>query len=914
MATDKEDFSALKAAQNLPDQEGAKRFYNQLSEIHPSEVRKLQKKTSLLSDVLTIAAFSPLLATTLLQNPSYIFWLERQRESNLTRSKEELLESLARFSLTNSQIEPQILLSRFRRRELLRIYLRDIRRLGTIAETTGEISNLADAILEYALGLARQQLDNRYGVPLEKDEKGRAKTARFCIVSLGKLGSRELNDSSDIDLLFVYSGDGATSGKGAREAVTNREYFFKLAELVTKIVGAPSGEGAAYRVDLRLRPHGRVGGLAISIDEAVNYYQNQARDWERQMLIRARASAGDAKIFKEFWKQLVPSIYSTGETVENALRNVKLSKDKINLEHAGDKGFNVKLGTGGIREIEFIAQALQLAYGGRDEWLRVSHTMISLARLADRRLLSDTELTELSDAYEFLRCLEHRLQMEHGLQTHLVSENAEKRLLVARRMSFQTVENFDAALAFHMANVNRIFERVFGEAASDSSNLTDKTEPESNEEKSPDAVFSQLLASIEKSDFGKKIENEKFNALARFSSASPYFASIISANPRLIAALPTETQSFEKSNYDEILTTAISDEMSFGDALAALRTCWTKCFLEIAAFDIFGKIDLFQSKLLQTELAEASLKIALLLTEKEMRRRSENQLPIIDYQLPLAVLGLGKLGGRGMDYGSDLDLILIYDDDAPVPENLSRAEFYSRAVDIFVTTLSSFTREGNLYRVDLRLRPDGKNGASSIGKNAFLEYLQTRSAIWEWLAYVKLRGVAGEMNLALKVESQARKVVHKNALKIDASDLKSETKRVRERLAQEKTTGKTGDIKFDAGGLLDIYFAMRFLQLRDNVPDDAENRSTQFMLGKLYENKSLAEKNFFALSEGHRFLTLLDHNLRLTVGRSNSLPLANKAILQIVAARMNLESVEDLMEKLALHRIEIHTAFENVLE
>ena len=185
------------------------------------------------------------------------------------RSKDDLLESLARFSLTHSQVEPQILLARFRRRELMRIFLSDIRRLATIAEITEDISNLADAILEYALRIARQELDNRYGTPLETDEKGRTRPADFTVVALGKLGSKELNYSSDIDLLFLYSAEGKTSDTGVRGSITNREYFIKLAEAIVRLVGQQTGEGAAYRVDLRLRPHGRVGPLAISVARRV---------------------------------------------------------------------------------------------------------------------------------------------------------------------------------------------------------------------------------------------------------------------------------------------------------------------------------------------------------------------------------------------------------------------------------------------------------------------------------------------------------------------------------------------------------------------------------------------------------------------------------------------------------------------
>ena len=208
---------------------------------------------------------------------------------------------------------------------------------------------------------------------------------------------------------------------------------------------------------------------------------------------------------------------------------------------------------------------------------------------------------------------------------------------------------------------------------------------------------------------------------------------------------------------------------------------------------------------------------------------------------------MGKLGGGGIDYGSDLDLILIYDDEVILPlENLTHAEFYSRAVEIFVTVLSSLTRDGSLYRVDLRLRPDGKNGATSISKSAFLNYLETRAAMWEWLAYVKLRGAAGDLKLARETEAAAKKIIYANAQKLKAEDselktLREESRRIRERLEAEKSSKRTGkeiDIKFGAGGMLDVYFAVRFLQLRDAVPDDADNRSTAFILEKLHENES----------------------------------------------------------------------------
>ncbi len=941
-------LSIEELTENLPDAKAARLFFSRLSEKFPNEAKKLAKKEGLLSDILALVAFSPLFATTILQNPDYISWLDRQRSSSKVRGKEEILESLARFALVNTDVETNVLLARFRRRELLRVFLRDIRGLSTIVEITEEISNLADAILEYALRIARQELDNRYGNPLEVDEKDRKKLAQLCIVALGKLGSKELNYSSDIDLLFIYSNDGETSGQGTRDAVTNREYFVKLAEFITKLVGGQVGEGAAYRVDLRLRPHGRVGTLAVPLSEAINYYQMSAQSWERQVLIRSRSSAGNEKIFQKFFEQVKSSVFSAAETTENALKNVRLSKEKINAEKISDRNFNVKLGSGGIREIEFIAQALQLAYAGKDEWLRASHTLISLSRLADRKLLTESELTELFEAYEFLRRLEHRLQMENGLQTHLIPNEADKRLLIARRMNFTNAEKFDASLNFYTSNVSRIFKRVFGNeerskivettAGFSSSKIDERTQESFSQESINDFAESQqnqklkmIFSSLDKSDVKINLKNGTLETLKLLSETSPHFAEMLAANPNLIKDLPNANENFNEENYLPIFLAVVKKGKDFRQELAMLRKSWSRFLLRIVVFDVFGKISTRETKRLQTNLAEASMETALFITRRELARRFPvrndcgggriNDDSIEDF--PFAVLGLGKLGGGGMDYNSDLDLILLYDNEKSLPvSDLIHAEFYSRAAEIFVTVLSSLTREGHLYRVDLRLRPDGKNGTTSLSKMSFLNYLDTRAAMWEWLAYVKLRGVAGDLDLAKDAETNARKIIHQKAQEFKIQDLeftilRGETLRIRERLEEEKANARKGkeiDIKFGAGGMLDVYFAMRFLQLRDNVQDDAENRSTVFMLKQLYENDSLNQEDFQNFTNGYEFLGELDHNLRLTIGRSTRLPLANRTVLQTIAKRMKLDSVKDLLEKLTAHRLEIHASFENILK
>ncbi len=900
---------------DLPDPDGAKRFYKSLLERYPSVEKKLAKNEALLSDILTLSSFSPLLATDILQNPNYISWLEQQKQSTKVREKDELLESLARFALTNSQVDTNVMLSRFRKRELIRIYLKDIRGLGTIAEITEEISNLADAILEHALSRSTQELDNRYGMPLETDEKGKETRAKSCVVALGKLGSKELNYASDIDLLFLYSKDGSTSGRGSKGVATNREYFIKLAEFVSKLVGGQTGEGAAYRVDLRLRPHGRVGALAISLKEAKNYYQDSAQMWERQVLIRSRGSAGDLELYQAFFASVESEVFSKELKVEDALRNVRRSKEKINLEKSSKDSFNVKLGKGGIREIEFIAQALQLAYGGGDEWLRSPHTLISLSRLADRNLITESELTELFEAYDFLRRLEHRLQMENGLQTHKLTYDLEKRLIISQRMGIHFVADFNEIFDNHTNAVDRIFTRIFGENFPSESRIKIKQTKElRNIHISESNELKPILSAIEKSELESILTDEHLDTLREFSKVSPPFSDMLAANPDFISNLRELNEPLPEFGCDSFFEKKISDAEDFAGRLSALRKVWSKSILKIAFGDVFEKTNLETLKVLQTNLAEASIGSAISITKQELERHFKNEI----CEFSFSVLGLGKLGGGGLDYGSDLDLLLVYDDEKPCPiEKLTHSEFYAKAVEIFVTTLSSLTRDGSLYRVDLRLRPDGKNGATSIGKIALFNYFQSRSAIWEWLAYVKLRGVSGDMKLAHTTEQGVRKIIHQNAKKTKIEDLRHETVRIRERLEHEKSGSRKGkeiDIKFGEGGLQDIYFAIRFLQLAKNLPDDNENRSTMNSLRKLLTNKVLSDVDFENLSNGYEFLSKLDHNLRLTVGRSTRFPIANKKALKIISKRMKFSDINELLANLTEHRLNVNDSFSSILK
>lgn len=952
---------------DLPDSHTPQVLYDRLVERDASIAKLLERDKGLFLDVLALAAWSPWLATTLEQNPDYLSWLQRERLNTRVRSREDIGESLARFALTHSTLDPHDMFARFRRRELLRIYLHDIRRAHTVAETTEELSNLADAILEYALRLSRQRLDNRFGSPQRIDSEGRVVATEFCVVALGKLGSRELNYASDIDLMFLFSDEGMTAVGGTRGQVTNREYYVKLAEHILRLVGDPSGEGAAYRTDVRLRPHGREGTLACALNEAVLYYQARADDWELQTLIRARCAAGSEALFQRFAAAVIDRIYRTDVSVSAALSNVRLSKQKIDIQRErSDKGFNVKLGRGGIREIEFIAQALQLAFGGHDPWLRTPHTLISLARLADRSLITEFEHTQLSDAYQFWRCLEHRLQMEHGLQTHSVPKDDSRRGLIARRMSFpgqDPTSGFDGAMTRHASNVRAVFDRVFAETNTDAveeqhlgrlSRSTHSPDPEAtaaakaasilithlvpSETESAGAPKSvdeltawlrstaaatvnprrglsfavRIARSLEKEPEHAAVTLSELKSTIQLCSVSEVFGEMIASRPILIHAVETESDSIRQLDYASEFPGSLSPQDNFRAELDALRRHWSELLVAIAARDAAREMALDEVNQRLTMLAADSIDAALRISRDELARRYGE----LAAEPCVAVLGLGRLGSGGMDYGSDLDVIVVYDASVSSPvAGQTHDETYARLVELMIAALANVTREGSLYRVDLRLRPDGQKGPIVSSAQSFPAYLKERAAIWELLAYVKLRAVAGDRDFGASTEAEARQCIHELASRSDAAELLAETHRVRARLEKEKTSRrKSGiNIKHGAGGMLDVYFAVRYLQLRDNVPDDEEDRTTLGMLQRLRDAGSIDEVNFQALRDGYRLLRAVDHEMRLVVGRSATLPDASHAAFGDIARRLGYETEQTLSAELQARMKDIRAAYERIM-
>lgn len=941
----------------LPDPAAARIFVARLAELHPHAAERWLANDVLMSNVLALVVYSPLLGQTLLQQPEHLNWLARERDLQIVKPKERLREQVARFAARHSTLSEQVALARFKRRELLRIYLRDCLGYAALSETTAELSNLADVLLERTLNRCRQALEKEAGVPSALDERGRLIPAEFAVVALGKLGSRELNYSSDIDLLFLYSVDGETQSgpTSPRPLLTNKQFYTRLAERIVGVIGKVAGEGAVYRTDLRLRPRGRMGDLVVSLKNAVIYYRDEAQNWERQSLIKARCAAGSEALVSRFLSELADAIYPL-EGWRDVVRDVRQSKEKIDRQQTvrGDED-NVKLGRGGIREIEFIVQALQLYYGGRDPWIRSPNTLIGIDRLTERGYLTEKERTQLSGAYTYLRTLEHRLQMEHGVQTHSLPTQAEKIALVSRRMAYpksgEGVLRFKEDLLRHRANVSGIFANVFsrtdGQSAAGISE--GKNAPISPDREELRQYFpfsfeeaSRLISEIEQSlssqgvDAGDMLreaypvfgaasnplkalrsvrrfiasietataitENKhlftasRVRSLVALCARSGYFSEMLTSHPRLFFSLPEDSVPLtlveDSRVFVQKLQEMIGEHAGLAMKMDALRTLWWQEVLQIGCLDVFGHASMSAVNRAQTALARGTIEVATAVTLDELSKKYY----FARERLLFAILGLGRISHAGVDYGSDLDLLFVFDDmNHDCIEGATLQEFYSDFVETIVRVLSTLTKEGSLYRVDLRLRPDGSKGMLASSIRRLVEYIRAESQTWELLAYVKTRPVGGNPECGRDTADAIGQACF-DASRGKETQLAEDIHAIREKLHREKVNPRALNIKWGAGAMFDVYFATRFLQLTHAVRDP-EEAGTLPLVSHLHAIGLLSDEQYQVLREGYRFLRNIDHELRLYFPRRvYSLPSQQPQLAEL-SRNLGLRSADDLLQQ-----------------
>lgn len=431
----------------------------------------------------TIFGNSDALAQTLIRDPLLVYWLAE--EQVLTRRpSRQALEQALRASLANVATIGLKLeaLRRFRRREMLRVGVRDLLRLASVPETTAVLSELACVLIQAAYKVAESDLRRQYGVPCHRDQKRRLIESGFAVMAMGKLGGGELNFSSDVDLIYVYASDeGEThpvhrpSAISYQRSIPNEEYFEYLARDLTKALTDVTQEGHVFRVDLRLRAEGSVGRLARSVADYEQYYKVRGQAWERLALLKAWPVAGDVAVGHAFLRRVKPFVFGAvpngkaSLSAADLLDQVKAVKEMIDEKMAsrGHENRNVKLGTGGIREIEFLVQAVQALCGGRRPGILHRSTMGALSRFKKCGLLPASTEAKLAKAYLFLRDVEHKLQMVHDLQTHALPDQEEELTRCAIRLGYPSRDRRAAMKRFaedyrrHTRLVRQTFQSLF---------------------------------------------------------------------------------------------------------------------------------------------------------------------------------------------------------------------------------------------------------------------------------------------------------------------------------------------------------------------------------------------------------------------------------------------------------------------
>jgi glutamate-ammonia-ligase adenylyltransferase len=941
------------------------RFVGALSDV-PSFASLCRTKHDILRSLITIFGASRFLSTFLvtIADESLNFLSDPIALSHPTDKQKlsERLEALVGDHTGDREFFHMLRL--FRKREMLRIGLRDLLGTADLRETVEDLSHLAEVCLQKACAWAEDGLTKRYGRPIIKQADGTMTPAGFAIIAMGKLGGGELNFSSDVDLMYVYTADGETEGipvsDGPRASrITNHQYFTKLAEKLSAAINEKTGDGFVFRVDMRLRPEGQQGPLAQSLGGYEIYYESWGQTWERSALLKARPVAGDEALGGEFMNRIEPFVYRKYLDY-NALVEIRDMKQKINrdVEQKGRTHRDVKLGYGGIREIEFVIQALQLIYAGKDRTLRERNALKALHVLSQKGLISYQEHAVLSSAYIFLRTVEHRLQILDDLQTQTIPGDERELRTLARRTGYFSspgeAEDLLRDYADHTKKVRGIYDDLFaftGEERTAESSVTDYSsllDPEAPEQeavsllgklgfKDPGKAYRDLLllregtAFVHQTPRSRKLFNEIFPALFREILSSPdpdmalnhlesflaaqgsweafqalmkidpsagkvliavfanseYLSRMLVSRPILLQSLiesQKSTDAGRRASFAKDLFDALDQASDITEKLDALRRFKHLEEIRIGMADLLSHVSLRAVSRDLSKLAEVCIDASLTLAASETGKRYKTQGSIAG----IAIIGAGKLGGRELSYGSDLDIFFVFSESrstAP-PQGLTVFEYFSKVAEKTISYLSTLTREGFVFRVDTRLRPTGSKGPLVQSVDAFKSYYAREAETWERQALLRARYVAGDRALGSTFCRGIQDLIYRD---MDRATLASDIISMRRRMEDEvgRESAACYNIKQGAGGIVDIEFIVQYLQLlhgkrhqRVRVP------GTFNVLRALNRLKLVDEESYRTLLRAYLFLRQLESRLRIVQNQATNELSRDPAGLIPLAQRM----------------------------
>jgi [glutamine synthetase] adenylyltransferase / [glutamine synthetase]-adenylyl-L-tyrosine phosphorylase len=734
--------------------------------------------------------------------------------------------------------------------------VRDIARLADLTEVTETMSLLADIAVETAHDILREQLVARHGMPLSAD----GREQEFIIIGMGKLGGRELNVSSDIDLIFVYPDDGSTAGP---RIIDNFEFFTKLGKGIIQALNDITGDGQVFRVDMRLRPNGDSGPLVASFDMLENYFITQGREWERYAWIKARVMTGiRGAELSAIARPFIFRKYLDFGAI-NAMRDLHA---QIRREVARkDMADNVKLGPGGIREIEFLAQVFQLIRGGRDTALQTKPTLKVLGKLAERAIITPEAERKLVVAYTFLRNLEHRLQYLDDAQTHNLPASPADQAIIAQAMGFASYEAMLVELDMHRGTVGRHFNSVFGDptekghdldnlwaCAGDetlcseefqrlgypdpasaarrlanlrSSNRYQQIPPSikmrfdpliprvieaAAETTDPNATFERLLDMLDaisrRGSYLALLQQypQTLHKVAELVSASAWAAQFLNLHPILLDEALDPRILEEELDLDAFRTELAGRleeaEPDMERQMDLMREQHHAQVFRLLTKDIAGHLTVERHADFLSALADIIVDLTVTMCWRKIKNRHRDEPKF-------AVLAYGKLGGKELGYASDLDMVFVHDDDAP-----EAAEIYTRLGQRTNTWLSAQTAAGQLFDTDLRLRPNGDSGLMVVSLEAFRQYQLENAWVWEHQALTRARFCAGDREIGRKFEAIRIEVLRQQR---DLAKLREEVLAMRLRMVDAHPNKAEGlfDLKHDRGGLIDVEFIVQYLVL-----------------------------------------------------------------------------------------------------
>jgi len=864
--------------------------------------------------LLHLLAVSSICATRLTQNPETLLWLFQQEVCLAPREYAEMLSELHVLAGDSVATQDFAALRFWKGREMTRVALRELANVAPLEETTGELSQIAEICIRRVFEHWNSELRQRHGSP----------AAEFSILALGKLGGGELNHSSDVDLLFLYSEEGQLTPH-----ISYHEFFNRLGKKILGTFSTPHPAGSLFRVDLRLRPEGSTGPLARSLESMENYYAGFGETWERLALIKARGIAGGRELVYEFLRQHQPFIYPKSATPDlvDEMANIKrrIERDVVGPDKLHR---DVKLGIGGIREVEFIVQALQLTHGARHPFLQEPSMLKALRALRELDLLPHEDVLALDGAYRFLRRVEHRLQIEAEQQTHTVPEERGALSRLARSLRFSSTKDFSTALHERMGSVRPIFQRIISEAPADltrinleifndqkravkaledlergpgSFHVAPRTRQVSRKlhpilldwlakTADPDATLNQFVRFVEAYGlrsllFELLVANPKLLELVvKTFDASRFAGDLLIRRPQLLEEItrdPTFSQARPTAEHLRRLDSLGASAFHL-DPVRAYRQ---RQILRVILRDVLSSGRPTNAKNFGLELSD--LAEACLLFPIPLLRGKQ-----------LTVIALGKFGGHELSYGADLDVLFV----GRAHNSETNAGEEIRAAQNLVVNMAQSTSEGNIWALDARLRPEGEKGPLVCPLETYQAYYENRAQLWEIHALTRARPVTGPLGAQFIEVAQHywRKASHR-------ADLFEQIDNMLERIRRDRGSGSDFlDFKTGVGGIIEGEFLVQALQMRENIWEPNWQRAVD----QLRERALLPDAEAAKLKQSYVLLRRCESVLRRYENKAVSALPHDPGEQRKVSVRLGYDDFEAFHRAYLSARDAIHALYE----